>query len=135
MGGAVGIGHTAGDACVRRGVDKRGECSKAFSDNFRITGDSENPGQVLKFAAQVRVVIVGDDAVESSHVAAELAGGYAHLVHRIPLVAAHGRVHRHHPVSVGGQRLQHRRSWGALVAFLHRRRGGSVVDGIPKRRR
>ena len=51
MGGAVGIGHATGDARVGRCVDKWGECSKAFSDNFRIAGDSENPSEVLKFAA------------------------------------------------------------------------------------
>ena len=90
---------------------------------------------MLKFAAQVRVVLVGDDAVESAHVAAELAGGHTHLVHRIPVVAAHGRVHRHQTVAVGGQCLQHRRSWGTLFEFLHRRRGGGVGDGIPERRR
>ena len=68
--------------------------------------------------------------MERLHVAAQLTGGHAHLMHRIPLVAADLRVPLDHLGHVRRERIDDRSARGALRQIGGRRRHRGGVLGI-----
>ena len=64
----------------------------ALFHNFRIASNAQDAGKLLELGFDLVDFWADNDAMEGLQVAAQLAGGDAHLVNRVPLIAAHARV-------------------------------------------
>ena len=114
------------------GILRVQQAEETFLHDLRVAGVTQHAGQELQFGLDVLEFLAAEDPVEGLHVAAQFPGGHAHLVDRVPLVAAHLRVVLMQFVPVELERRDDRggRGIGIDVGVHEEGRQRSLVDGV-----